>query len=115
MVQAFLFAGAKISSLDIAYREEIDRPTTNLQEIYADISSLQSFDTAWSNATRSFGPVQTCIALGALDLSVLPRHETAADVPLEQFRKTLEVNVLGTFLTARTWLRGSREYHEEHQ
>ena len=51
----------------------------------------------------------------SLDLSVLPHHESATDVPLEQFRKTLEVNVLGTFLTARTWLRALREHRDGHQ
>lgn len=115
VVQAFISAGAKVSSLDIAYGEEIACPTPNLQEVHADISSEQSFNTAWSSATRSFGPVQTCIALGALDMSVLPHYDTAADVPLEQFRRTLEVNVLGTFLTARTWLQALREYREGYQ
>jgi NAD(P)-dependent dehydrogenase (short-subunit alcohol dehydrogenase family) len=112
VVQAFISAGAKASLLSIAYHEEADYPTSNLQEIHADISSEQSFNAAWYNATRSFGPVQTCITLGALDLSVFPHHETAADVPLERFRKTLEVNVLRTFLTARTWLRVLRKYCE---
>lgn len=111
VVQAFLSAGADVSSLDIAHKET--KGTPHLLEIYADISSESSLEKAWNIATGPFGPVQACVALGALDFSVLPHHESSADLPLEQFRRTLEVNVLGTFLTTQQWLRGLRSCREQ--
>ena len=39
---------------------------------------------------------------------------SAIDMTAEQFRKTLDVNVVGTFLTARQWLRGLRFWQTEH-
>ena len=114
VVKGFLTAGARVSSLDIAYQEESE-PKANLLEIYADIASETSLQTAWQKAIAHFGPVQTCVALGALDLSVLAHYESTADLPLEQFRRTLEVNVLGTFLTARQWLRGLREHRQSQE
>jgi NAD(P)-dependent dehydrogenase (short-subunit alcohol dehydrogenase family) len=53
--------------------------------------------------------VACCIALASLDLSVLPHHESLADMDVEQWRRTQRINVEGTFLTARTWLRSLRD------
>jgi NAD(P)-dependent dehydrogenase (short-subunit alcohol dehydrogenase family) len=112
VVKAFLSAGAKVSSLDIAYPQGQQSQSTNqnLQELYADTSSEASLETAWKLAVAAFGAVSTCVALAALDLSVLPHVETAADMTIEQFRRTLDVNVIGTFAVAREWLRGLREH-----
>jgi len=110
-VNAFLSVGANVTSLDIATSPPPPKTATsdNFLETHTDISSQQSVETAWKQAVAKFGPVETCVALAALDLSVLPHFTTAADLPLEQFRRTLEVNVLGTFATAQQWLRGLRE------
>jgi NAD(P)-dependent dehydrogenase (short-subunit alcohol dehydrogenase family) len=110
VVAAFLSAGAKVSSLDIAYPQGQQPPSTNrnLQELYGDTSLEASLVTAWELAVAGFGPVETCVALAALDLSVLPHVESAADMSIEQFRRTLDVNVIGTFAVARQWLRGLR-------
>lgn len=112
VVKAFVSAGALVSSLDIAHKEASEedmKSADHLFETYADISSESSLIKAWEQATDVFGLVRVCIALGALDFSVLAHYESSADLPLEQFRRTLEVNVLGTFLTARQWLRGLRQ------
>jgi NAD(P)-dependent dehydrogenase (short-subunit alcohol dehydrogenase family) len=113
VVGAFLSAGAKVTSLDIAYPK--DGPTSskakkNLLEIYADTSSESNLIAAWEIAVAEFGPVETCVALAALDLSVLPHVESATDMSIEQFRRTLDVNVIGTFAVAREWLRGLRQH-----
>lgn len=110
-VNAFLSAGANVSSLDIAASPPPPQLATsdNFFETQTDISSQESVETAWKQAVAKFGPVETCVALAALDLSVLRHFNTAADLPLEQFRRTLEVNVLGTFAIAQQWLRGLRE------
>lgn len=110
-VNVFLAAGAKVTSLDIAASPPLPELATNdnFFETQTDISSQQSVETAWNQAVAKFGLVETCVALAALDLSVLPHFTTAADLPIEQFRRTLEVNVLGTFAIAQQWLRGLRD------
>ncbi|KAJ9659563.1 hypothetical protein H2201_007312 [Coniosporium apollinis] len=108
VVDAFVAAGARVSSLDIAYKGA-NAVHPRVMEIEADISSEESMVNAWREAVRAFGPVECCIALASLDLSVLEHHSSAADMSLEQFKRTLEVNVGGTFLTAKLWLQGLRE------
>jgi NAD(P)-dependent dehydrogenase (short-subunit alcohol dehydrogenase family) len=110
VVNAFLSAGAKVTSLDIAYPQDQSSLSTdqNLQEFYADTSLETSLETGWDLAVARFGTVETCVALAALDLSVLPHVESAADMSIEQFKRTLDVNVTGTFAVARQWLRGLR-------
>jgi NAD(P)-dependent dehydrogenase (short-subunit alcohol dehydrogenase family) len=112
VVQAFLAAGAKISSLDVAHDSQ---PTIegNLARIHADTTSEEGLLAAWQIAVGIHGVVEVCIALAALDLSVLPHHASAADMSLDQFRRTLDVNVVGTFAVSRQWLRGLRQYKEE--
>jgi len=113
VVDAFISAGAKVTSLDIAGSAPRTMPswtTENVLELRADTTNQEGLEEAWKHAVGKFGPVQTCVALAALDLSVLNHFETAADLPIEQFRRTLEVNVLGTFAVAREWLRGLRTY-----
>jgi NAD(P)-dependent dehydrogenase (short-subunit alcohol dehydrogenase family) len=56
--------------------------------------------------------VAFCIALASLDLSVLKTPESVLDMEVSQFRRTFEVNVVGTFLIARTWLRQLKKYGE---
>ncbi|KAF2090869.1 NAD-P-binding protein [Saccharata proteae CBS 121410] len=115
VVNAFLYAGANVSVLDInaptATDEDDDEQSQRLV-LHADVSSEESIEDAWAKATARFGPVACCVALASLDLSVLPHVTSAADMGFEQFMKTLEVNVGGSFLTARAWLRGLREAKE---
>jgi NAD(P)-dependent dehydrogenase (short-subunit alcohol dehydrogenase family) len=109
VVEAFLSAGANVTSIDVSYPPNHEPLRSAYKtELHADISSEESLRKAWEYAAKRFGTVQVCVALGALDFSVLP-HESAVDLSFEQFRRTLEVNVLGTFATAREWLRGLRE------
>jgi NAD(P)-dependent dehydrogenase (short-subunit alcohol dehydrogenase family) len=107
-VNALLTAGAKVTCLDVRTPQ---LPTSNhqFQFISCDISSEISLATAFSLAAEKFGPVACCIALASLDLSVLPHHESLADMDVEQWRRTQRINVEGTFLTARTWLRSLRD------
>ncbi|KAE8453372.1 hypothetical protein EG329_010233 [Mollisiaceae sp. DMI_Dod_QoI] len=108
-VDALLSAGANVTCLDIrAPPASIN--STNYNYISCDISSEDALAKAFSLASEKFGPVACCIALASLDLSVLPHHESLADMDVEQWRKTHQINVEGTFLTARTWLRQLREY-----
>ncbi|KAK5149581.1 hypothetical protein LTR04_007013 [Oleoguttula sp. CCFEE 6159] len=106
-VAAFLAAGAYVTSLDVAAPKPSDH--AHLLNVQADISSEQSVHAAWKQATDKFGVVECCVALASLDLSVLKHHATLADMEVEQWRRTFEVNAQGTFLTARAWLRGVRD------
>ncbi len=113
VVNAFLQAGAYITALDIDSVKlsnlEEQVPTAKIHQLHtivADITSESQLGQAFESARQNFGvPVQCCIALASLDLSVLPHHDSIIDMPLEQWRRTQQVNVEGTFLTARTWLR----------
>ena len=118
VVNAFLSAGSKVTSLDISYPPSSPSPTPQepnpLLQLHADTTNEASLFRAFELAFLKHGPIQVCVALAALDLSVLEHHASAADMSLEQFRRTVDVNVVGTFATARQWLRGLRFWREEH-
>ncbi|TVY36441.1 N-acylmannosamine 1-dehydrogenase [Lachnellula subtilissima] len=108
-VTALVSAGAKVTSLDLRVPESPPQ-SPNFQHLSCNISSEWDLTNAFSIAAERFGPVACCVALASLDLSVLPHHESLADMELDQWRHTHRINVEGTFLTARTWLRALREY-----
>ncbi|MCJ1358632.1 MAG: hypothetical protein MMC33_008632 [Icmadophila ericetorum] len=112
-VLAFLSAGANVTALDIrpdALAELHDKfpkdSNAHLATIRCDITDESALEYAFVSAKELHGPVACCIALASLDLSVLEHHDSLMDMPLEQWQRTFKVNVEGTFLTARTWLRG---------
>ncbi|KAL8781223.1 MAG: hypothetical protein Q9213_006116 [Squamulea squamosa] len=103
-VKAFLAAGAYVTVFDI------NRPKHPMQHLHlkfhqVDISDEEQLANAFEAARRDFGVVQCCVALASLDLSVLPHHASLADMPVEQWRQTHRVNVEGTMLTAKWWMR----------
>lgn len=106
-VTALLSAGAHVTNLDLRAPNP-NPPETSYQYLACDITSESALANAFSAASATFGAVACCIALASLDLSVLPHHESLADMEVEQWRRTQRVNVEGTFLTARTWLRQLR-------
>jgi NAD(P)-dependent dehydrogenase (short-subunit alcohol dehydrogenase family) len=116
-VTAFLSAGCLVTSLDIKPPIVPATPSTFYspsQEsrflfIHCDISSETDVESAFNPANKTFGVVKCCIALGSLDLSVLEHHTSMADMSVEQWRRTHRVNVEGTFLTARMFLRQLRD------
>lgn len=111
VVTAFLSAGAYVSSMDMRYPEtpklhDDDKGHPHLLEHYVDTTDEASIEAAFAYAVNTFGTVSVCIALAALDFSVLEHHKSSTTLSAAQFRRTLDVNVVGTFLTAREWLRG---------
>lgn len=112
VVSAFISAGARVSSLDINYPKsaEPQQHKDNLKEIHCDITDIQSLEAAWDEATKSFGVVESCIALASLDLSVLPQSDSLCDMDPQVWTRILHTNIGGTFLTAQAWLRGIREH-----
>lgn len=117
--RAFISAGCKVSGMDISY----DKQTEDLVEdkhgparalnLHVDISNEESVVSAFRKARSTFGPVSTCVALAALDLSVLDHHESSTTLTAEQWRRAIDVNVTGTFLTAREWLCGLESHTDE--
>lgn len=103
VVAAFLSAGARVTSLDLR-RPQSSISNPNFQFLECDISN----EDRLSECFQAAGPVSCCVALASKDLSVLEHHQSLADMSLSQWRETHRVNVEGTFLTARTWLRQLR-------
>ncbi|CAL8583925.1 hypothetical protein XPA_009535 [Xanthoria parietina] len=103
-VRAFLAAGAYVTVFDI------NKPRHPVQHLHfkfhqVDITSEEQLAHAFEAARRDFGIVQCCVALASLDLSVLPHHASLMDMPADQWRQTHRVNVEGTMLTAKWWMR----------
>src|SRR4051794_9514634 len=109
VVEAFQASGARVTCLDIRDRRPFP-DNGKVQHFTCDISSETSLANAFMLAASKFGPVACCVALASLDYSVLPHHESLIDMGVDQWRRTHRINVEGTFLTARTWLRQLREH-----
>jgi NAD(P)-dependent dehydrogenase (short-subunit alcohol dehydrogenase family) len=105
-VAAFLSAGAYVTALDLS-TAKLDNLGThaNLFKVTADITDEPQLESAFADAQAKHGVVACCIALASLDLHVLKHYQSIADMETENLRRTLQVNVEGTFLTARAWLR----------
>lgn len=116
VVEHFLAAGAKVSSLDTVHAK--DDPTDSassgkaFKKIHCDISQEESVQEAFAIATQAHGPAEICIALASLDLSVLS-HSSFAEASFAQLQNVLSVNVTGTWLTARAWFRGLRDAKQD--
>jgi len=80
VVQAFLSAGCNVTITDIAEECPIDQTDQHVLFQRADITSAEQMDAAFSAAEKKFGPVECCIALASLDLSVLKQSESLADM-----------------------------------
>jgi NAD(P)-dependent dehydrogenase (short-subunit alcohol dehydrogenase family) len=126
VVDHFLAAGARVSSLDIVHSDKrtdsehkADADTAaatatkpKYQAIYCDVALEESVEAAFAAAVKAHGPVEICIALASLDLSVLS-PSSFAEASFAQLKRVLDVNVAGTWLTAREWMRGLRRASAE--
>ncbi|KAF2113855.1 NAD-P-binding protein [Lophiotrema nucula] len=113
VVDHLIAAGAKVSSLDLSYGpNRASRPHEECTTIHCDVSSESSVQDAFETAIKTHGPVEVCIALASLDLSVL-QHSSLVDASFSQLKRVLDVNIAGTWLTARQWLRGLRQAKTE--
>lgn len=119
VVDAFLSAGANVSSVDINYaaNQAATVSSPNLSQggrqplqLSGDIADPSSLSTAWDRATSAYGTVEVCVALASLDLSVLPQTDSIIDASPDSWSRVLDINVGGTMLTSRMWLRGIRDH-----
>ena len=107
VVQSFLAVGAVVTAWDIN-KLNMTLEHERLDWDVVDIASEDQVEQAHERATKSRGAIATCVALAGLDLSFVQRHDSICDMPLAQWKNTHRVNVEGTFLCARAWLRGIR-------
>lgn len=110
LVEAFLAAGCDVAALDIKPCSS-DQQQDRLHSIEVDTTSESAVSGAWSEAQRHFnGKVPAvCVCAAGLDLSYIDHHSSVVDMTVEQFRKTLDVNITGTFITAKAWLKWIRD------
>jgi NAD(P)-dependent dehydrogenase (short-subunit alcohol dehydrogenase family) len=115
VVQAFLSAGSKVSVIDVMELEragtvlDLEGDRERLFYTKKDISSEDQVEEGFRLAEEKFGTVEVCGALASLDLSVLKQSEGGCcDVDVNEWKRVMDVNVTGTFLTCRRWLRGIR-------
>ncbi|PWY88724.1 putative xylanase/chitin deacetylase [Aspergillus sclerotioniger CBS 115572] len=108
-VQEFLDQGCKVTALD----RHLEIPETATGDAYARLHVLkgdtideESIRSSVSQASKRFGPINILIAnAGTADPSnSLPIWE----LPLETWEKTSRVNVRGTFLTIKHFLRAAQ-------
>jgi len=108
VVQAFLAAGCNVTVFDLAEKHPFGDNEKNVFYQKCSITDVHAMEDAFDKAEDRFGTVATCIALASLDLSVLPQVESLADADPKDWRRVLDVNVHGTFLTAQKWLQSVR-------
>jgi NAD(P)-dependent dehydrogenase (short-subunit alcohol dehydrogenase family) len=111
VVAHFLEAGSLVSSLDITH-STAGNTEANPRAIHCDVSNEISVQAAFQAASTAHGPIEVCIALASLDFSVL-QHSSFVDASFVQLKRVLDVNVAGTWLTAREWLRGIRKAKQQ--
>jgi NAD(P)-dependent dehydrogenase (short-subunit alcohol dehydrogenase family) len=112
-VKAFLAAGAVVSAFDINAEKIAAFPKhPNLFWQNVDITDEPAMQAAFEKAVHDHGVIQVCVALASIDYSYLEHHASLVDMSVDQWRRTARVNVEGTFLTARTWLRQVKKLAE---
>lgn len=92
IVDAFLAAGCCVGALDIDIKKS-DKTHSRLHWVQADTTDEDSMKRAWEEVSKQFyGAVPTiCVAAAALDLSFVPHHQSITEMPVEQFRRTIDV------------------------
>jgi NAD(P)-dependent dehydrogenase (short-subunit alcohol dehydrogenase family) len=113
MVQEFVAQGARVAALDInevsaaATVKALENPDQGLP-VHVDVSSVESVDSAMSEIAEWGGGVHVlCNNAGIVD-SFRPAHE----IPLEEWHRTIAVDLTGPFLMARAVIPGMLESGE---
>ncbi|KAF5856381.1 hypothetical protein ETB97_007456 [Aspergillus alliaceus] len=108
-VREFLDQGCKVTALDLQALDLPDiqgEPYSRLHVLKGDISDEESIRSSVAQANKRFGPINILIAnAGITDES---KDYPIWDLPVETWDKTYRVNVRGTFLTIKHFLRAAR-------
>lgn len=87
-------AGLMLEKLE-STTEEIRRRGAKATAVYADISNPESVSNLFEVTQRSFGKVDAAVA----NAGIIGDQTPAIDLSLDNWKRTIEVNLTGTFLT----------------
>ena len=105
-VEALLDAGARVAALELpgapvssAFRALADGSPLTLQSFECDITSRGSIEAAAAAVTSRMGAPTVLVNNAGVDQppDAHASRSTVDDLPIEQFRTMIEVNLLGTF------------------
>lgn len=110
-VAALLDAGASVVSLDLASaqpskgaREVRERAGRRLLEVHADVCDRDSLERALQRCREDVGTPDILINNAGIDQPPGPvQSRLLEDIPLEDVRRVLDVNVAGTFLCTQVF------------
>jgi NAD(P)-dependent dehydrogenase (short-subunit alcohol dehydrogenase family)/peptidoglycan/xylan/chitin deacetylase (PgdA/CDA1 family) len=103
IVQEFLAQGCKVSAHDLRPNPLASTVSPKLQFLQGDISDERSISLAISKASQTFGPINIlCANAGITDES---NSYPIWDMPTELWDRTYAVNVRGTYLTIKHFLK----------
>jgi 3-oxoacyl-[acyl-carrier protein] reductase len=103
--RAFAAEGARVV---VGYRRERERADALVEElgdalaVAADIAVEEDVDALFAAAVERFGRVDVCVANAAI---AEREFQPLASMSLDRIRRVVEVNLIGTMLTARAFLR----------
>ena len=103
IVQEFLGQGCKVSAHDLRPNHLASTAHPSLQFLQGDISNEDAISTSITQAVQTFGPINIlCANAGITDES---NNYPIWDMPTELWDRTYAVNVRGTYLTIKKFLK----------
>ncbi|KAL1648693.1 hypothetical protein SLS61_006824 [Didymella pomorum] len=103
IVQEFLGQGCKVSAHDLRPNPLASTANPSLQSLQGDISNEDAISTSITQAVQTFGPIHIlCANAGITDES---SNYPIWDMPTELWDRTYAVNVRGTYLTIKHFLK----------
>jgi NAD(P)-dependent dehydrogenase (short-subunit alcohol dehydrogenase family) len=105
-VEALLEAGARVAALELpgapvspAFRALLEGSPLKLQRFECDITNRQSIESAAAAVATRLGTTTVLVNNAGVDQppDAGANRSRIDDLPIEQFRKMVEVNLLGTF------------------
>ena len=91
ILAVLLNAGCKVAALDID-KAKFSIRHERLLWLEVDTTDEQQVRDCWEKAENHFSAIPTvCICAAALDLSFVPRHDSILTLPVEQFRRTMDI------------------------
>ncbi|TVY76855.1 Dihydroanticapsin 7-dehydrogenase [Fusarium oxysporum f. sp. cubense] len=109
IVEAFLAAGCFVGGFDID-KSKFVKEHQNLFWVAVDTTDEAGMFSAWKSVEGRFNATPTlCVCAAAVDLSFVEHHSSITKMSTSQFRRTLDINTTGTFITAKLWLQHVEE------
>lgn len=103
IVQEFVGQGCKVSAHDLRPNPIAATANPNLQFLQGDISDEEAIKASMTQAVQAFGPIHIlCANAGITDES---NKYSIWDMPTELWDRTYAVNVRGTYLTIKHFLK----------